>query len=104
MTANEMITIANKVNENNEDKLIERIENRIRQLANAGKTSLMIRNKYITKKIEQHLLDCGFELDNEEHWGQCFYIISWANATPLNDFDFKTYQMESKLEDIKNDF
>ena len=99
-----MITITNKVNEENEYKLIERIEYRIREKANEGKTALMINRKLVSKKIEKHFLDCGFELTNEEHWGQCFYIISWANAKPLTDFDFKTYQMKSKLQDIKNDF
>lgn len=104
MTANEMITIANQVNGNNDDKLIIKIEERIREKANEGKTSLMINKKMVSLKVEKHFIDNGFEITNEEHWGQIFSIISWKHATPLNDFDYKTYQMESKLKDIKNDF
>jgi hypothetical protein len=33
-----------------------------------------------------------------------FVHISWADAKPLTDFDFKSYLMERKLKEIDNDF
>ena len=104
MTAREMITISNGVNHNSDEQLIARIEKRIEENASQGKTYVSIPQKKLTKNIFDYFKQKGFSFKDSYWAGFSFVHISWEDAEPLTDFDFKSYLMERKLRSIENDF
>lgn len=104
MTAREMITISNGVNRNYDEQMIARIEKRIEENASKGKTYVSISKDKLTKNIFEHFEQKGFSFKSISCAGMIFVHISWADAEPLTDFDFKSYLMEKKLKDIDSDF
>lgn len=104
MTAREMITITNGVNRNNDEEMIARIEKRIEENASKGKTYVSIPQDRMTRTIFEHFEQKGFTFKDSHCAGMTFVQISWADAEPLTDFDFKSYLVERKLRSIENDF
>ena len=104
MTAREMITITNGVNRNYDEEFIARIEKRIEENASKGKTYVSIPQNKMTRTIFEHFEQKGFSFKDSHCAGMTFVQISWADAEPLTDFDFKAYLMERKLKEIDNDF
>ena len=104
MTAREMITITKGVNHNSDEQLIARIEKRIEENASKGKTYVSIPQNKMTRAIFEHFEQKGFSFNDTHCAGMTFVHISWADAEPLTDFDFKSYLMERKLRSIDNDF
>lgn len=104
MTAREMITITNGVNHNSDEQLIARIEKRIEENASKGKTYVSVPKNKMTRTIFEHFEQKGFSFNSQSCAGMIFVHISWADAKPLTDFDFKAYLMERKLKEIDNDF
>lgn len=104
MTAREMITITNGVNRNSDEDMIARIEKRIEENASKGKTYVSIPKTRMTRTIFEHFEQQGFSFQDSYCAGMTFVHISWADAKPLTDFDFKSYLMERKLRSIENDF
>ena len=104
MTASEMITISNKANENAENALIDKLETLIRNKAKLGKTNIAVPKLKMKSTIYKHFEERGFTFNETYIAGMCFVQISWANATPLNDKDFKFSQIEERLENLNTDF
>jgi hypothetical protein len=104
MTAREMITISNGVNRNSDEEMIARIEKRIEENASKGKTYVSIPQNKLTKNIFEYFEQRGFSFKDSYCAGMTFVHISWADAEPLTDFDFKSYLMERKLRSIEHDF
>lgn len=104
MTAREMITISNGVNRNSDEEMIARIEKRIEENASKGKTYVSIPQNRMTRTIFEYFEQRGFSFKDSYCAGMTFVHISWADAEPLTDFDFKSYLMERKLRSIEHDF
>ena len=104
MTAREMITISNGVNRNSDEEMIARIEKRIEENASKGKTYVSIPQNKLTENIFEHFKQRGFSFNKNHCAGMTFVHISWADAEPLTDFDFKSYLIERKLRSIEHDF
>lgn len=107
MFADQMKTIAHKVNEDSDRNIIKVLNRRIELGASKGKQKILVTKKSVNKNILSYYTKNGFEVyDNIDGpgWFPPAYVISWGNAKVLSEEELKMENVRSKLVVLENDF
>lgn len=108
MFADQMKTIAHKVNEDSDRNIIKEMNRRIKIKASQGRQKIIVLKKYVNDNILSYYTNNGFEVyenvNDRPYWFPPAYVISWGNAKVLSEEEIKMEKVHSKLEVLENDF